>query len=233
MTTTNNTDILFLHVAPRSRPEDRDLAGEGNIFATYAKAEKAAESMNETCPLGGDEWVVCFGGRSGDLARSLFESAVETEQIERVRAAHAAATGSFDGPSWDVLKDLRVLDDDATDAHWDQTQEDGVTSYFAAGDEASDRYQRHRARLADAIADRDVETLRELADEEVGDIEAKAEEAEEAAREAINAAWRGAWDDAVKAARQAAAIERIYGDAPTWGPFEAAVKAAKSRIEAL
>lgn len=63
MTTTTNAPIA-LYIAPAHRISDRDLAGEGNSFKTGADAMRAAESMNETCPLDGDTWVPCYRGPS-------------------------------------------------------------------------------------------------------------------------------------------------------------------------
>lgn len=188
----------------------------GGVLASYRAALRARLR----------EWLEDQAGEREDVE--------EAAQIAAVEAAHAAATGGFDGPEWDILEDLAVLtetdEDDRADA-WDRLQEDGTpTTYFAAGDPASDRYQRHRKRLADAIEERDTDALRELAAEERADIEAQAAEAEVEAEQAIQHARAGAWDEALKHARLAARIERNYGDAPTWGPFEAAVKAARERI---
>jgi hypothetical protein len=44
-----------------NEPGVRDLAGEGNEFATYKDASDAAESLDETCPLEDDlYWCVRF-----------------------------------------------------------------------------------------------------------------------------------------------------------------------------
>lgn len=37
---------------------DFDLAGKGNLFHTPEDAQEAADSMNKTRPVDGDEWVV-------------------------------------------------------------------------------------------------------------------------------------------------------------------------------
>lgn len=55
---------LALYIAPATRITDRDLAGEGNSFKRAYEAVSAAKAMNETNPIPGDDWVVCYQGPS-------------------------------------------------------------------------------------------------------------------------------------------------------------------------
>jgi hypothetical protein len=86
-----------LYIAPRSRPADRDAAtGDWttNSFDSYAEAEKAASSMDETCPLDGadDWWVVCFRGRAsagGVVTDFAAQAAFDTIAVEDVAVQEA------------------------------------------------------------------------------------------------------------------------------------------------
>lgn len=157
--------------------------------------------------------------------------------IARVEQAFTTATGEWTDMTWDGLGAVvDALDraaeksEQALDRAWDRVQADGLTSWFIGQGPASTEYQDHRRRLRDAVADRDLADLRELAAEEEADVEAAAERAQEWAEIATAAARAGKWNEAVAAARKAAGIERTYGDAPTWGPFEAACEAAHVEV---
>jgi hypothetical protein len=158
----------------------------------------------------------------------------ETTALASIETAFARASNQWTDMTWDGLSALvdaleRAAEksEQALDRAWDAAEE--VTSWFIGEGPASTEYQEHRRRLRDAVAERDLDALRELADEEEADVEAAAEQAQEWGELAMTAARAGKWDEAVEAARKAAGIERTYGDAPAWGPFVDACKAAAQR----
>lgn len=157
-----------------------------------------------------------------------------TTALAAVEAAFARATGQWTDMTWDglsavvdALERAEAKSESAVERAWDDMQQDGLTSWYIGEGPATAEYQEHRRRLAEAVAERDLADLRELAAEEGADVEAAAERAQEWAELAMQAARVGKWDEAVEAARKAAGVERTYGDAPTWGPFEAACLAAQ------
>lgn len=91
MTTKNTAETLY--IAPWSRPADRDAAGENNAFTSYYEAAKAADAMDETCPLDGadDWWVVCFRGGAGGAVVTGYdaEQAFDAVEIADVRVQEA------------------------------------------------------------------------------------------------------------------------------------------------
>lgn len=56
-------------IAP-SKSRDFDLAGRGNEFVSLDEAGNAAEDMDSTNPLDGDEWVVYAVSDTGRVSRA-------------------------------------------------------------------------------------------------------------------------------------------------------------------
>ena len=120
------------------------------------------------------------------------------EHIEKITAAYEAATGQWDGLTWDTESTAKTMLEDLID---DDCSDDDRKRVIAA--------------------------WRALVDEEAGAVAKDAARAEESAAAAVEAAQAGDLARAEELAEQAAHLERQYGDDPTWGPFLAAVRAAR------
>lgn len=158
-----------------------------------------------------------------------------------VRVAYASGRGQWAGREWD---DSDRVCPDWTDAQIVRAfeQNDGRLDVTAWGipDDGSYAAQQWRSAVRTALAalaagvkgppglplvEEACHTLRALAETSDTGVKAKAAEAEEAAADAYKAALAGEADEAVEQAERAAAIERAFGDDPTWGPLLAAVRA--------
>lgn len=81
--------------------------------------------------------------------------------------------------------------------------------------------------LSDLATGDDAELLeraKDLAQAEAAYVEERADSAAVHGRIAVDGVADGRWDDAIEAAKQAAAIEREFGDDPTWGQLEGAIR---------
>lgn len=161
-----------------------------------------------------------------------------TTQIDDIIARIERATAQWDGLSWDsdldASADVLESGDDARIGTLMRSLDDGaegIRSWYGAGRPADEDVQRHRAaveRLAREIAEGgDVATLaaaaRELADAEARDVEERAEAAADCGERAIAALLARDYAEAAGLLREAATIERQYGDAPAWGGLAEAV----------
>lgn len=161
------------------------------------------------------------------------------EHIEKITAAYEAATGQWDGLTWDtefegVLHALesgrRVCLDDIPAAGWG-LRDDGTLTYQAHRRAVATAKTMLEDLIDDDCSDDDrkrvIAAWRALVDEEAGAVAKDAARAEESAAAAVEAAQAGDLARAEELAEQAAHLERQYGDDPTWGPFLAAVRAAR------
>jgi len=157
-----------------------------------------------------------------------------------VRVAYARGRGQWTGREWN--------DSDRVCPHWTDKQiirayrqNEGrlaVTAWGISDDGSYAAQQWHsvvRTALAALAAgvkgppglplvEEACRTLRALAEVSDMGVKAKATEAEEAAADALRAVLAGEVDEALEQAERAAAIERAFGDDPTWGPLLAAVR---------
>ena len=161
----------------------------------------------------------------------------------RITAAYETATGQWDGLTWDsefeglvnaLRAGRRVCLDDVPAAGWG-IREDGTLTYQAHRSAVA----RAKTMVEDLIEDdcsaedreRVIDAWQALVDEEAEAVAKDAARAEESAAAAVEAAQAGDLARAEELAEQAARLERQYGDAPAWGPFLAAVRAAREETD--
>ena len=174
--------------------------------------------------------TVQTGPLSGPAARSVL---VARSRI--IEPSASGVKGTWTGRSWD---DGDKITPESTD---DQIimlvrGETPITITCWGVDESDERYRRRvRQAVTDLVVawtDREWErfasccsTVRALAEESDAGVAFQAKVAETSAAEAIKNARLGNKQTALSHADHAATAERMFGDAPTWGPFADAVRA--------
>lgn len=153
-----------------------------------------------------------------------------------IAALAETAAASFDGISWDtdpstllaMVEAGRVVmaDEDLTAGRY----------WSVDGSHESQTLEREwRDLLAEVdAADKDddgaypsevVDNARRMAEAEESAVTESSDSAAELGRKAAELVDAGQWSDAIKAAEQAAQIEREFGDAPAWGGLADAIRA--------
>lgn len=143
------------------------------------------------------------------------------------------AAAQWTGVDWDTAPSTVLAALQAgklVDAREEQIQAGTFWGARDAGSNDAQRltaaWRRLTARIAAAteVTDDLVEDAAELAEAERAEVASDAAAAAEMGRQAAALVGAGEWDDAVLAAREAAAIERAYGDTPAWGGLAAAIQ---------
>jgi len=160
------------------------------------------------------------------------------------RAKRERLRGEWEGISWDSdLEDVAISLEKARDGadQWirraKRAAEDGISTWMSDdGSYESQKFRARVSRLTDRL--REFEALesladdaRALADDEAAHVERDAKAAEVYADEACDAADEGDWEEAVRLANEACALEREYGDDPTWGQLLAMAEAFAKMVE--
>lgn len=160
--------------------------------------------------------------------------------MEAVEAAYERAAGKWTGRCWDDGDRVEPGDSDEQIVRlWERSDGEMRVTQWGIPDDGSHGSQVWKRReaatlrefgrafeegngvlLASACND-----LRALARESDDGVARRAAIAEDMAAIALGLAREGDLFRAVEHARDTARIEREFGDAPTWGPFEAAVRA--------
>lgn len=147
-----------------------------------------------------------------------------SDAIAAVEQAYAAATGQWTGRTWDDGDRLTPeMSDEQIARYLDRCEGEDETPRITSWGHTTQAWRRGAAA---AIAERDFARIRELAQQSDDGVAAEAQRAEDAAARAIAAARIGDWSTALRSSAEAAALERQFGDTPTWGPFATAVEAA-------
>lgn len=162
-----------------------------------------------------------------------------------IAALVETATAAWDGLSWDsspatllhMIESGKPVDTDedlTAGCYWPDN-----------GSHTSQELARDWRDLLDAVnevstAQRPVEYPAEvlaeaqrLADAEEAAVTERAEAAAELGESVTEHVAAGRWDDAIKAAEQAAQIEREFGDAPAWGRLADAIRALPEYLAAV
>lgn len=178
-----------------------------------------------------------------DQARQAFATVFTPAVL--FRAKRERLRGDWEGISWDSdLEDVATALEKARDGAAQYIRrakaraEDGISIWvFDDGSYDSQKFRARVARLTDRL--REFEALeplaydaRALADDEASFVALDASAAEDYADEACDAADAGDWKEAVRLANEACALEREYGDDPTWGQLLAMAEAFAEMVEA-
>ena len=169
----------------------------------------------------------------GEAEQTKAEDARLLAEVER---AYATAAGTWTGRSWDDGDKITPEStDDQIAAMLTRGEDIAITCW---GIDESDEAYRRRARAAletlnllwqredcDDEFSAACDALRSLAQESDDGVAFQAHVAEQSAAEAVKNARLGNKQTALSHADHAAAAERMFGDAPTWGPFAEAVRA--------
>ena len=156
------------------------------------------------------------------------------EQIEQVKQAVQRATESWQGLEWD--SDLQDIDACVAEGSWTNlsraksiAEDRGghLVNWFPEdGSFESQNRRKSILNLGYALMDgeADAEDAAALALAEREHVEEVAAEAASYGQTVLTLLAEGAGEDALEYARDAANLERIYGDAPSWGPVVTAVE---------
>lgn len=144
-----------------------------------------------------------------------------TQKPNAVEEAFARASGSWTG--WDWAQDFAATAEGGQDV---VVVLDGGEDFAAVISKSVARQVEDVAARAD-VAERLLRMVRAYA----ARVSTDAKDAQQAGEDALAEYRAGRLSRALEQARIAASTERTYGDAPTWGPLEVALRMAQEEAE--